>query len=128
VNIWKSLDKFKGESAISTWIYRIAINTSLSFSGKTYRNMKLYIDKELQSMNFLLDEDDLEQKIKTEKLLEQLEISLNLLSVIDKALMSLVLEGVPIREIADVVGLTEPNVKVKIHRIKEQLKQLIICK
>lgn len=127
VNIWKSLDKFKGESAISTWIYRIAVNTSLSFSGKTYRNTKLYIDRDLQSMNFLLDEDDLEQKRTTEYQLEQLEISLNLLSVIDKALMSLVLEGLPIREIADVVGLTEPNVKVKIHRIKEQLKQLIIC-
>ena len=126
VNIWKSLDKFRGESTISTWIYRIAVNTSLSFTGKTYRNMKLYIDKDPLGMNVLLDEGDLEQKQKTEEQLEQLEISLNLLSVIDKALISLVLEGVSLREIADVVGLTEPNVKVKIHRIKEQLKQHLI--
>jgi RNA polymerase sigma-70 factor (ECF subfamily) len=126
VNIWKSLDKFRGESTISTWIYRIAVNTSLSFTGKTYRNMKLYIDKDPLSMNVLLDEGDLEQKLKTEEQLEQLEISLNQLSVIDKALISLVLEGLSLREIADVVGLTEPNVKVKIHRIKEQLKQQLI--
>jgi len=55
--------------------------------------------------------------------LEELETQLNLLSVIDKALISLVLEGLSIREIADIIGLTEPNVKVKIHRIKDHLKQ-----
>jgi len=123
VNIWKSLDKFRGDSAISTWIYRIAVNTSLSFTGKTYRNQNLYIDKDLQNMNVLLDDDELEQKLKTERHLEQLETELNQLSIIDKALITLVLEGLSMREIADVIGLTEPNVKVKIHRIKEQLKQ-----
>jgi RNA polymerase sigma-70 factor (ECF subfamily) len=123
VNIWKSLDKFRGDSAISTWIYRIAVNTSLSFTGKSYRNLNLYIDKDPQNMNILLDDDDLELKIKKEKHLEELETQLNLLSMIDKALITLVLEGLSMREIADVIGLTEPNVKVKIHRIKEQLKQ-----
>lgn len=122
VNIWKSLDKFRGDSAISTWIYRISVNTSLSFTGKSYRNLNLHIDKDPQSLNILLDEDELEQKIKTELHLEQLEAQLNQLSIIDKALITLVLEGLSMREIADVIGLTEPNVKVKIHRIKEQLK------
>ena len=46
---------------------------------------------------------------------------LNTLSVIDKALISLMLEGLSMKEIADVIGITEPNVKVKIHRIKTQL-------
>jgi RNA polymerase sigma-70 factor, ECF subfamily len=123
VNIWKSLDKFRGESAMSTWIYRIAVNTSLSFTGKAYRNLNLHIDKDPQSMNILLDDDELEQKIRTEQHLELLETQLNLLSIIDKALITLLLEGLTMREIADVIGLTEPNVKVKIHRIKEQLKQ-----
>jgi RNA polymerase sigma-70 factor, ECF subfamily len=123
VNIWKSLDKFRGDSAISTWIYRIAVNTSLSFTGKTYRNLTLYIDNDPQNMNILLDDDELEQKIRTEQNLEQLEAQLNLLSIIDRALITLLLEGLSMREIADVIGLTEPNVKVKIHRIKEQLKQ-----
>ena len=89
VNIWKSLDKFRGDSSISTWIYRIAVNTSLSFSGKAYRDKKLFIDKVPESLNFLLYENELEQKFQVEKQLEQLEICLNELSVIDKILMSL---------------------------------------
>ena len=123
VNIWKSLDRFRGDSAISTWVYRIAVNTSLNFTGKTFRNMKLMVDSDPQNLNVLLDDDELELKIKKEDRFEQLQEQLNLLSVIDKALMSLVLEGLSMREIADVIGLTEPNVRVKIHRIKEQLKQ-----
>lgn len=123
VNIWKSLDKFRGDSAISTWIYRIAVNTSLTFAGKSYRNMNLNIDQLPQSIGILLDEDELEQKQRTESNLEELETQLNLLSIIDKALITMVLEGLSMREIAEVIGLTEPNVKVKIHRIKENLKQ-----
>lgn len=126
VNIWKSLDKFRGDSTMSTWIYRIAVNTSISFSGSAYRDKKLYINHVPQSTGILLDEDDLEQKFRTEEQLDQLETCLNQLSIIDKALISLVLEGLSLREIADVVGLTEPNVKVKIHRVKEQLKQNLI--
>ena len=126
VNIWKSLDTFRGDSTISTWIYRIAVNTSISFSGMASRDKKLYIDKVPQSLNFLLDENELDKKFQLEEQLEQLEICVNQLSVIEKILISLVLEGLSMREIADVVGLTEPNVKVKIHRIKEQLKQKLI--
>jgi len=122
VNIWNSLDRFRGESSISTWIYRIAVNTSLSFTGKSFRYMKLQVNSEQVNLNALLD-DDSEVRLKEEEELEQLQTQLNLLSVIDKALMSLVLEGLTMREIADVIGLTEPNVKVKIHRIKEDLKQ-----
>jgi len=123
VNVWKSLDKFRGDSAISTWIYRIAVNTALSFSGKTFRNLKMRIDKDPNQLNLLLDDDALEQKMMQETHLEELQTQINQLSVIDKALISLVLEGLSMREIADVIGLTEPNVRVKIHRIKDQLKQ-----
>ncbi len=126
VNIWKSLDKFRGDSTISTWIYRIAVNTSISHSGMANRNKKLYIDQVPQNLNLLLDDRDQEQKFQIEEQLEQLEICLNQLSVIDRILISLVFEGLSMREIADVVGLTEPNVKVKIHRVKEQLKQKFI--
>jgi RNA polymerase sigma-70 factor (ECF subfamily) len=126
VNIWNSLDKFRGESAISTWIYRIAVNTSLSFTGKAFRFMKLQVSTDQQNLNILFDEDDLEDKLRKEANLEQLQNQLNLLSVIDKALISLVLEGLSMREIADIIGLTEPNVKVKIHRIKEELARNLI--
>ena len=66
---------------------------------------------------------NLEERLLQEKQYEKLQMELNQLSVIDKALISLMLEGLTMKEIADVIGITEPNVKVKIHRIKEQLKE-----
>ncbi len=123
VNIWKSLDSFRGDSAISTWIYRIAVNTSLTFTGKAYRNMKLIVNGNEQNLNPVLDEEELNEKLLQEKQLEQLQTELNQLSVIDKALVSLMFEGLTMKEIADVIGITEPNVKVKIHRVKAQLKE-----
>ena len=122
VNIWKSLDNFRGDSAISTWVYRVAVNTSLSFTGKTYKQMKLMVNGNTQNLSSILDDESLEAKHKEESQLNQLQNELNLLSVIDKALISLMLEGLSMKEIADVIGITEPNVKVKIHRIKAHLK------
>ncbi|MCU4175588.1 RNA polymerase sigma factor [Carboxylicivirga sp. N1Y90] len=122
VNIWKSLETYRGDAAISTWIYRIAVNTSLSYTGKAYRKMKLIVNSDTQNLSSLIEDDSLEDKLQVEKQLSQLQIELNQLSVIDKSLISLMLEGLSMREIADVIGITEPNVKVKIHRIKEHLK------
>jgi RNA polymerase sigma-70 factor (ECF subfamily) len=122
VNVWNSLDKFRGDSAISTWIYRVAVNTSLSFTGKTFRQMKLMVSAENKYLNSLLDDENYEQKVREEHQFNLLQNELNLLSVIDKALISLMLEGLSTKDIADVIGITEPNVRVKIHRIKTELK------
>lgn len=122
VNVWKSLDRFRGDSKESTWVYRIAVNTSLNYMGKAYRNMKVIVDRDFQNINVLFESDDTEKKEKYESDLETLQAQLNMLSVIDKAMISLMLEGLSTREIADIIGLTEPNVRVKIHRIKEQLR------
>ncbi|MDX8340605.1 RNA polymerase sigma factor [Draconibacterium sp. IB214405] len=123
VNIWKSLDNFRGDSSINTWIYRIAINTSLNYTGKAYRHLKVMVDADQYNLSSILDDQSLEMKLLEEKQLEQLQNELNTLSVIDKALISLMLEGLTMKEIGDVIGITESNVKVKIHRIKSQLKQ-----
>jgi len=120
INIWKSLDHFRGDSNISTWIYRIAVNTSLSFTGKAFRHMKLMVNIDTPNLSALLDEEENHQFLETQ--LASLQSELNQLSVIDKALMSLTLEGLSIKEIAGVIGITEANVKVKIHRIKTDLK------
>lgn len=125
VNVWKSLDTFRGDSKISTWVYRIAINTSLSFTGKAFRQMKLMVDKDVQNMGLLVD-DELQLKQQYENDLETLQAQLNQLSVIEKAMISLMLEGLSMREIAEIIGLTEPNIRVKIHRIKEKLRENII--
>lgn len=122
VNIWKSLESFRGDSSINTWIYRVAINTSLSYTGKAYKKMKMIVPADNYQLNSLLDDESLEAKKLQDQQLENLQKELNLLSVIDKALISLLLEGLSMNEIANVIGITESNVKVKIHRIKAQLK------
>ncbi len=128
VNIWNSLDSFRGDSSISTWIYRVAVNTSLSYTGKAYKHMKLMVDADTRNLNSVLDEENFEAKKLQEKQLEYLQNELNQLSVIDKALISLMFEGLSMRDIADVIGITEPNVRVKIHRIKTQLKNKLTNK
>jgi RNA polymerase sigma-70 factor (ECF subfamily) len=116
------LDNFKGNSKISTWIYRVAVNKSLSFNNKSFRYAKLTIYQDEKHLNSLFDEDELRLKHQEENNIEQLQVELNLLSIIDKTLISLLIEGLSTREIADIIGLTESNIRVKIHRIKNQLK------
>ncbi len=84
------------------------------------------INTDSSAMNILYDHSELESKLKQEALFEQLQVELNQLSIIDKALISLLLEGLTMKEIANVIGITEPNVKVKIHRIKSQLKEKLV--
>jgi len=125
INIWKSLDRFRGESAIGTWIYRIAVNTALSHIGKISRRLdtSLYVD--FQKFNLISDDDHAQELLRKEAQIEKLQSELNLLSIIDKTLISLTLEGLSTKEIAEVIGITEPNVRVKIHRIKAELKTKI---
>jgi RNA polymerase sigma-70 factor, ECF subfamily len=122
VNIWKSLDLFRGESKIETWIYRIAVNTSLNFAGQQYRRMKLNIDIDDPAIagKLIVDGDD---ALTSERQSQSLQACLNGLGVIDKAIMGLVLDDLSYKEISEIIGLTEPNIRVKIHRIKETLRK-----
>jgi RNA polymerase sigma-70 factor (ECF subfamily) len=121
INIWKSLEKFRGDSQISTWIYRIAVNTSLNYAGKHYKLLRLNVDPQHIGLLTMLQDDE-GQATEQEAQIEKLQMFLNQLNVIDKAIMGLVLDELPTREIADIIGITEPNVRVKIHRIKETLR------
>lgn len=121
INIWKSLDSFRGDSRISTWIYRIAVNTSLNYAGKQYKQMRLNVDIEATNIKNLLTVEIVDNMLNEEQS-QSLQTHLNQLGVIDKAIMGLVLEELSTKEIADIIGITEPNVRVKIHRIKEVLR------
>lgn len=122
VNIWKSLDSFRGDALESTWIYRIALNTAMGFAGKEFRRMKIVLDGGEKNLTNLMMEDDSERVLKESQII-QLQNHLNQLSVIEKAIMSLVLEDLSYKEISEIIGITEPNVRVKIHRIKETLRE-----
>lgn len=122
VNIWKSLDHFRGDAALSTWIYRIATNTSLQLIRNKKQRINLMVSDELCPVEHVYDEEGLSDKLAREHLIERLELEINQLSVIDKALITLMLEGLCVAEIADVIGITPSNVKTKIHRIKNFLR------
>lgn len=124
INIWKSLENFRGEAQWGTWVYRVSVNTAIGFAKKEIRRQKLYIRHDDERLKDLIDYDN---GLITEKevMLRALENKINMLSVVDKIIITLVLESVGHKEIASVIGITEPNVRVKIHRIKNELKEML---
>ena len=115
INLWKGFESFRHESKLSTWIYRVAMNTCISADRKKRRQgSKLPL-----SMNInLYDDEDHETKQ-----VRQLHERIQRLDLIDRALVMMWLEGMSYEEIAEVVGISVKNVGVKLVRIKEKLKQ-----
>lgn len=122
INIWQALRTFRGDSKISTWVYRIALNTAVDFTRAEKRRAvanRNYIEEMNASPQY---NTATWEKIRDENRINELLLQINQLNVIDKIIISLMLEDLSSKEIAEVVGITEPNVRVKIHRIKESLK------
>ena len=119
IQLWHSLGKFDGRVKITTWIYRIALNTAISFyrkESKVSKN-KIPIDKSIISLSNNENDIELNQNI---TLLYQFIDKLNEL---DKALILLYLDDNKHKEIAEILGISETNVGTKISRIKKELKE-----
>ena len=114
VKIWQNLDNFREDSQISTWVYRITVNTCLMHLRKIKKMQEKYTADIPDEM---VDDSDEE---KNERL-KMLRSCIGKLNEMGKILISLVLEEVPQKEIADTLGLTDENVRVKIHRNKGKL-------
>jgi len=123
VNIWKGLDSFRGDAQPGTWIYKIATNTAIGFVMKEQKRLNLEVVLEEKNLKYFSEEPEVQNLQENENMLNELENQINQLSVIDKILISLLLEDLSYRDIADIVGITEPNVRVKIHRIKGILRE-----
>ena len=119
VQLWKSFDKYDNKFKYSTWIYRIALNVSISFYRKEKRRSE--ISHSLPENLFSVQgNDDIEEKNYLNKLLKDFIAELKEL---DRALIILYLDEKSHKEIAEILGLTETNVATKISRIKKLLKQ-----
>ncbi|MHC1775494.1 MAG: RNA polymerase sigma factor [Lentimicrobium sp.] len=125
INVWRNLGSFRGEAMLSTWIYRIAVNTCLSYILKENRRSAFTLSMDHQGIADLMQDDGIHEKIETEHKLNLLHDAINRLTVIDKLLISLSIEKISCREMAEIIGITEPNVRTKLHRIREELRNMM---
>ena len=118
--VWKAYPSFEGKSQFSTWLYRVALNTAIIFL-KSEKRRSFIKNEEVENFKIVADDydDDQEKKLaKMYKAIQQLNES-------DKALIFYYLQDYSGREIAENMGITEVNARVKLNRAKEKLKQLI---
>ena len=115
IAVWNSLSKFRNESKISTWIYRIAINTCL-MGIKKLKNKAENSEEIISKME--------EEESFDENRITILHKSIAELKEADRIIITLVLEEKPYPEIAEITGITENNLRVKIHRIKNELTEI----
>ena len=120
IQLWKSFPSFRHESKISTWMYRVALNTAISYFRKEIKKpKKLSIsDVEFQIPAITDFPDDHDE-------LKFLNDAIQRLTKIEKALIMLYLEEKSYREISEVLGISNSNVGVKLNRIKLKLEKII---
>ena len=110
-NAWSSFTRFKGDSKFSTWLYRVALNVAITSLKKKKR---LPFDP-------LAEAPELEVKSTDDgELRQQIMRQLN---PIEKSIVLLLIDGMEQHEIAEIVGISAGNVRVKIHRIREKLRK-----
>lgn len=113
IQVWQNLYKFRSESSVGTWIFRIASNICLRQIERSSKMQKTEIPFQIEDK-------------KEEHLNEQVELlykCINTLEESERLIISLVLEDLPQKEIANITGISEGNIRVKIHRIKQTLTQ-----
>jgi RNA polymerase sigma-70 factor (ECF subfamily) len=113
ITVWQKLPEFRNEAAIGTWIFRIASNQCLRQLEKQKRMPKSELSEQLEST----------QDVSNEGRIQFLYKCISELNEIDRIIISLELEDVKQAQIAEIVGISESNVRVKIHRIKEKLTE-----
>ncbi|NMH89286.1 RNA polymerase sigma factor [Flavivirga algicola] len=119
IKVWENLKSFRKESSISTWIYRITVNTCLV----SLRNKKT-VDVS-DHLSYLENTDDSPTETDKELKLKQLYHCINKLNKDGKGIILLELEGLPQKEIAEIMGLSHEAVRVRVHRIKNQLTKCV---
>ena len=119
IRLWQSFGKYDERYKLSTWMYRIALNTAISH----YRSGKRRLENTLPLTEDLLEIAGDNPEMETDGRVKQLYIFINALDELNRALMILYLDDNSYREIAGILGISETNVATKISRIKQQLTQ-----
>ncbi len=120
IQLWKAYPKFRGESKFSTWMYRVALNTAITLYRKNKRSIPT---QDYESVIFKVQADEYDET--EEQQLRLMYTAVRQLGDIDKALVFLYLEDKDYAEIAETLGITEVNARVKMNRIKTRLKTIL---
>ena len=115
VRLWLGFDQFEQRSSVSTWVYRMALNTAINSDKRTKRRP--------QTVPLSTDIDPYDPQDSSLEQVRQLYTLINQLDVMDRGLVLLWLAGIGYDEIAAIMGITVANVGIKLHRIKEKLVQ-----
>jgi RNA polymerase sigma factor (sigma-70 family) len=113
---WKAYGNFRGDAKFSTWLYRVALNTAITFFRKEKRQPDIYSTDSVP-------EQREEEASPVEEQVKAMYEAIGELSRIDKAIVMLYLEDYSYNEIGDMMGITANNVAVKMNRIKTKLKE-----
>ena len=116
INLWRGFEGFQGKCDVKTWIWRVSLNTCLTFERKKRRRvdtLPLTMD-----INLFTDTDDDTRQV------QMLYRRINKLGMLDRAIILLWLENMSYEEIGEIIGISTKNVSVKLVRIKEQLKKM----
>ena len=120
INLWKGFAQFRGDSSPATWIWKVSLNTCISFDRKKRRRGESVPLS--MSINLFEDDDNDSRQI------EMLRKRINQLGQFDRAIVLLWLENLSYEEIGEIVGITAKNVSVRLVRIREQLKKMSTSK
>lgn len=114
IQVWHSISAFRHESSVTTWLYRIALNTAIKWTRKERKHNQT---ETLENVPHVLRES----RIQIDERLAWLYEEIYKLDEIDRSVTLLLLEGFSYKEMANILGITESNVGVKINRIKKHL-------
>ncbi len=118
--LWKSFPTFRKESKFTTWMYRVALNTAITSFKKTKRRPD---QNRLTYENFQIEDESYD--VKTEENIKDLHKAVEQLTGIEKSIVLLYLEDKKYEEIAEITGITQNYVRVKMNRIKKKLKKFM---
>ena len=118
IKVWQNWDTFRGEAQRSTWVYRIAVNTCLQYIKKKKQKNETQLNEKTHAIKEVVHNKEEEVQL--------LYKCISQLAATDRLIITLLLEEVPYVEIATVTAISEGNLRVKIHRIKQQLSELYI--
>jgi len=116
VNLWKGFAKFRGESSVRTWIYRVSLNTCISAERKKKRKG--------ETVPLDMDINLFDDSVEDLKQIRMLQNRISRIGPFDRAIVLLWLENLSYDEIGAIVGITAKNVSVRLFRIKEQLRNM----